>query len=292
MPAPIILFLDWDSTLTTASTVPLLLSLSPTPPSTCPAELSAHYASALAVHSSSYAPSASSRNTLAQEVVYLDSLRGIERASIERCEEAGVWRGVSPQVIDDAAGEAIRGRSVVLREGAERVIQQGLNGRGRVVVLSVGWSAQFIRGCLLAAMGKEAEAVEIKANEIVEDRKLNRYFGAERGGIWTCADKARVLKEVVGKAKAKAKAKEVRTVYVGDSVTDLECVTSVDVGICMRGEVEGTEQKELHGTLKRLAIECRWIVERKAGEQETGVWEDKVVLWWARDFHDICEGEF
>ena len=80
-----------------------------------------------------------------------------------------------------------------------------------------------------------------------------------------------------------------RTVYTGDSLTDLECLTSVDVGICIRGEVDGSEQKELRRTSERLGIECRSVLERKAGENGS---EGKVRLWWAKDFNEICEAGF
>ena len=286
MPTPILLFLDWDSTLTTTSTIPILLSLSPKSPSRSPADLSILYASSLAAHVSSYTPRANSRTTLVEEITYLNSLRDVERASIERCEEAGVWMGVTPQIIEDAAEKAVRERRVVLREGTGRVIEEVMKRGGRVVVLSVGWSGQFIRRCLRTTVGVEAEGVEIRANEIEEDGKLSRYFGAEEGGIWTCGDKARLLDEVGGRTK------EVRTVYVGDSVTDLECLTCVDIGVCMTDKVEGREQKELCETLQRLRIKCTWILERKASEKGSGVAKDDVCLWWAKDFHEICEGLF
>ena len=282
MHKPILLFLDWDSTLTTTSTVPLLLSLSPYPPSTTPSELSALYAFAFAAHSSSYAPTASPRTTLTEEITYLNNLRDIERASIERCEQAGVWRGVTWQIVEDAAEKAIREGSVVLREGAERLIEEVLKRRGRVVVLSVAWSGRFISGCLRTAFGKKAEAVEVRANEIEEHGKLSRYFRAEGNGIWTCGDKARVLKEVVHEAK------EVKTIYVGDSVTDLQCLTSVDVGISMGDESNGSELRELRRTLERLGVECQWVENSKASQDRSGVAKEQTGLWWADDFHDIC----
>lgn len=197
-----------------------------------------------------------------------------------------MWTGVTPQIIEDAADKAISEGSVVLRKGAGRLIEEVLKRRGRVVVLSVGWSGRFIRACLRTAVGMEAEAVGIRANEIEEDGKLSRYFGAEEDGIWTCGDKVRVLNEFVGVAE------EVKMVYVGDSVTDLGCLTCVDVGICMRGEVEGSEQKELCETLKRSRIECKWILERKASEKGSDFAKDNACLWWAKDFHEICEGLF
>ena len=270
--------------MTTASTIPLLLSLPPTNSSLSPAELSALYASSLAAHNSSYVPNACSRTTLVAEVAYLNSLRDVERASIERCERAGVWREVTPQIIENVAEEAIRDGNVVLRPGARRLIQEVLKEKGRIVVVSVGWSRRFIHKCLRVAFGEESSAVEVKANEIGEDGKLDRYFEAEGSGIWTSGDKARLLKEVVGDAK------DVKTIYVGDSVTDLQCLTLVDVGICIRGEGEGSEQRELLGTLDRLGIECRWVLEYK-GIKKGSTHNEEAGLWWAKDFQEICESK-
>ena len=142
-------------------------------------------------------PSPSSRITLSEEIAYLNSLRHVERASIERCEQVGVWRGVTPLVIEDAAVKTVREGTVVLRHGAGRIIEDVMMEKGRVVVLSVGWSARFISTVLRTALGKESKAIEVRANEIEEDGKLSRYFGAREGGIRTCGNKARVLREIL-----------------------------------------------------------------------------------------------
>ena len=185
-------------------------------------------------------------------------------------------------MIEGAAEKAIREGSVVLRPGAGRIVEEVLKSGGKVVVLSIGWSAWFISCCLRAGLGKEAKVVEVRANEIREDGNLNRYFGVDGGGIWTCGDKMRVLSEVIQDEKG------MRTVYVGDSVTDLECLTRVNVGICMRGGETGSEQNSLCRTLERLKIECRCFLERKAGDKGNAVAEE-VALWWAKDFDEIYE---
>lgn len=81
-------------------------------------------------------------------------------------------------------------------------------------------------------------------------------------------------------------------VYVGDSATDLDCLLSADIGICVRneGEMSG-EQTELRETLRRLAIGCQGIGCMKSDDLEAnstrGTQEIGSSVWWARDFDDI-----
>ena len=238
------------------------------------------YASCLATYNSSYIPNTSSRASLSEEIAYLGSLQDVERASIERCEQAGAWRGVTPDVVDSAAEKAVAQGDVVLRLGATRLITETLAGGGKVIVVSVAWSRRFIRTCLRAIIGEDADKVEVKANEIGNDGKLDRYFEREGSGIWTCADKVKIVREISDNAK------EGSVVYVGDSVTDLECLTLVDVGICIRGQKEGSEQKELRETLKRVGIGCQWVLGAQ-GSQDGRAGGKGMSLWWARDFDEI-----
>ncbi|KAK0509978.1 hypothetical protein JMJ35_007372 [Cladonia borealis] len=117
-PRPLLLLLDFDSTLTLTSTIPLLLSLStfPTLHPLLPA-LSSSYTSSLASHSASYHPKKESRKTVASELAYLTTLTPIEKNSISRLENAGVWKGVTRGRIEDVAKQAVKGGKVVLRKG-------------------------------------------------------------------------------------------------------------------------------------------------------------------------------
>ena len=178
---------------------------------------------------------------------------------------------------------------------------------GKVGVISVGWSGEFFRGCLRTGMeeeghkGMDVDDIDIRANEIVggESGKASRYFeeggrGGE-GGLWTSGDKKAVMSEIMEAGKKEGRV----VVYVGDSVTDLECLVAAHVGICVRDfneEEEGmsTEQRGLHATLERVGITCSWIRDMGADDVEEAVRERNVQLagniWWARDFDEICNG--
>ncbi len=233
----------------------------------------------------------------------------MERASVERVEAAGLFRGVGARDVEAAAARAVEGGGVGLRAGVEgllgRVLRSGGGGGGgggggTVCVVSVAWSRRFIYGVLEGWARREGWGgggggwvvgdVEVRANEI-EGGGLDRVFGAA-GGIWTAGDKVRVMRDVVEAAATVAAAAAAggvesasRTIYIGDSTTDLACLLEADVGICIRDEAMTEEQRELQGTLKRVGVECLHVGRFKDGDVEDGGKR----LWWARDFEEVCQ---
>ncbi|KAL8871545.1 MAG: hypothetical protein Q9174_002648 [Haloplaca sp. 1 TL-2023] len=147
-------------------------------------------------------------------------------------------------------------------------------------------------------MDVDINDIDIRANEIVGGKsgRMNRYFEEAgrrgEGGLWTSGDKRAVMDEVV------VEGERGMVVYVGDSVTDLECLIGADVGICVRdvdedGEGMGSEQRGLEETLGRLGITCSWIGEMCATDVEEaatreGKGKQEASLWWARNFDEIC----
>lgn len=258
---------------------------------------------------------------------------------MRRVEGAGVFVGVTGTDVDCAAGRCVDGGEVVLRRGWRGLVrgvlggdvdgegvQEGVEGKGKVGVVSVGWSGRFIRGSLLRAVSaggaggggeevgdgegrKMVGEMEIVANEIerLDDADgsqgmLSRWFdGVEGGGVWTAGDKGRVVRRLVAEdcveeRKGGEGRERTRTVYVGDSVTDLECLMLVDVGICIRDEPLQSGQEALRETLGRIGVECRWIggmQHERVGHSDRGLESGSgggmKGLWWARDFEEIHE---
>ncbi|KAL8971995.1 MAG: hypothetical protein Q9197_002988 [Variospora fuerteventurae] len=269
---PLHLILDWDGTLTTSSTLPTIAQIGYARNASHPLPswhtISEAYMSDLRAHTSTYSPPASERNTIAQELQWLESLRDVERKSTERVEAAGIFRNVGREDVRHAAEQAMKEGKVVLRDGWIDLVAWVLKDGGEVGVVSVGWSAEFIRWCLKTGLeaskeeGKEGvkvEDIDVRANEVLdwEDGKLRRYFEEEgrggEGGIWTARDKRKVVDEMAVK---EGDGKKRVVVYVGDSVTDLECLLSANVGFCVRDEVESDEQIELKQSLGRLGVGC------------------------------------
>ncbi|KAL9603562.1 MAG: hypothetical protein Q9219_001065 [cf. Caloplaca sp. 3 TL-2023] len=308
------LILDWDGTLTTASTLSLIAQIgydanaSSTYPRNLPPweSFTEAYLADYRAHASAYTLSSSCRVTIEQELAWLESLRDVERKSTERIEDADIFQGVKRDHVRAAAREAIKEHKVVLREGwadlMETISQKG----GKIGVVSVGWSAEFIRECLESAAGQSSmeaggvgkkvdiERVDIRANNISAGGtgRMSRYFeegGRKgRGGVWTAGDKRKIMEDMFGEEPRNL---ENMLVYVGDSVTDLHCLLSADIGICMRDQGEmSTEQQELEHTLTRLEIACRWIGHLGPNDLENlraGSTNIRNSLWWGRNFRDI-----
>ena len=100
---------------------------------------------------------------------------------------------------------------------------------------------------------------------------MERWFGEEEVRIWAVGDKGRVVGEVLGGEGG-------RSVFVGDSVTDLEALLAVDVGVFLRGEGRGRGQRELRECLERIG---EYGVEESEGRGKR--------LWWTRGFEELCD---
>ncbi|KAI4192899.1 MAG: hypothetical protein LQ346_004098 [Caloplaca aetnensis] len=305
MPPPIHLILDWDGTLTTTSTLPLIARIgyarNPSLPLPSWDTISEAYMTDYRVHASAYSPSPLHRKAVKQEIAWLESLRDVERKSMERAEAAGLFKGVDREDVRRAAQRAVREGEVLLRKGWSGLVGRVLQEGGKVGVVSVGWSGDFIRGCLRTATedleGEEelpVEDIDVRTNEILGgEGKMSRYFEEKdregSGGIWIAGDKVRVMHELVA---TKPRGPDSVVVYVGDSATDFDCLLAADLGICVRneGEMSG-EQTELEKTFRRLAIGCERIgqIEPKNLKADFRPIDHSTSkrLWSARNFDEI-----
>ena len=226
--------------------------------------------------------------SLEQFFAWQESLVVVERASVERVEQAGIFANVTEGDVDEAARRAVESQRVVMRPGLISLLDNLQAQGNRVTVVSVNWSSRFIRSCLRSFQGpqhgKASGEVHIRANDIKlgSNGRLSRTFEKENRGIWTAGDKARVMREGV-----KAGPGQQLSVYVGDSLTDLPCLLLADVGVCIRDEQSGSEQQSLRETQAKLDISCQWIGEYIPA-RNGGLDRKDRNLWWARDFQEIC----
>ncbi|KAI9818140.1 MAG: hypothetical protein M1827_000765 [Pycnora praestabilis] len=328
-PPCIHLLLDWDGTLSHSDTLSTIAAIGyARNPHVQPwSSISAAYMSDFSAHVKAYKPRAEDRRTVREELEFLESLRGVERASVERVERAGIWRGVRGSDVDSGAREAIRGLEwkeggcreedgergavepeVCLRSGWAALMARVWEGGGEVGVVSVNWSRMFIRRCMVHAAGVVREegkqAVErleevlstitIRTNEIegLEDEEggigtMSRYFKDEGEGIWTAADKERVLNELLGDRSHVGRQGETLSVYVGDSATDLCCLMRTHVGVVIRDQPIKSGQKDLKRICERLSINVRPIAEY--GDHCLSDSNAGKSLWWAGDFNQILD---
>ncbi|MCJ1431681.1 hypothetical protein MMC27_001036 [Xylographa pallens] len=269
------------------------------------------YFSALTAHTAAYHPPAAQRTTPALELAFLASQRGVEDASVRRVEAAGLFQGVRRGDVLSAAERMVRAGEVRVRKGwVEMVRGVGVgegdrsgeeegevegNKRGaEVYILSVNWSRAWIAAVLDAdlrlylspspATTVRDLGVHVVANELRgldapagSCGRLDRWFGAAGGGLWTSADKGRVVREVLGGRRGGW------SVYVGDSVGDLEGLLECDVGVCVRDGEMGRGQRELRDGLERVGVRCEWVGgwrgERGEGRR----------VWWAGGWGEVVE---
>ena len=292
---PIRLFLDWDGTIALTDTLSIIASigyakngLRELPPWS---HFTGAYIADYSAHAASYKPQKSDRTLVEQELAWLESLVDVERKSIERVEAAGIFASVTTVDVQAAAAQAAEKQEVRLRSGLVELLGALTRTKGSASIISVNWSRTFITEFLKTAdkmTGWRWPIERIWANEIEfgTGGKLTRLSRKENRGIWTAGDKSRIFRE----ATALHDRGHV-SVYMGDSSTDLDCLLSADVGICVRDEPMASEQKTLAETLERLAIACLWVGNYHSAEdleKDFPVRTGKT-LWWARDFKEVAD---
>ncbi|KAI5857752.1 HAD-like domain-containing protein [Tricharina praecox] len=228
------LILDFDETLTLVDTISLLSSAAyRLRPTTVPALPPWSYFAESWLddynrHVQSYPHL---RRTLDDEYQFLASLAPVERASIRRIEKAGVFTGLRINDLAHAAEE-----TVTVRPGLWQACRPVLDAGGRVSVLSVNWSKEWIRS---AERVKFELEVEVVSNSLCEDGttttgEITREPAlGEDHGIWTAQNKTVMMKRLV-----EGGGSEGLVVYVGDSSTDLMCLLQADVGVVIGDKLD------------------------------------------------------
>lgn len=125
--------------------------------------------------------------------------------------------------------------------------------------------------------------MDIRANDIFSKR-----LRSEEAGIYVSADKAREMADMVQQWRAALRQPIdldlLRTIYVGDSLTDLECLLAADIGIVI---LTATMRKLSH-VLKQLRIRLSWLgYYFYSGMRIRQKVPDKI--WWARDLDEIVD---
>ncbi len=135
-----------------------------------------------------------------------------------RVEATKVFRGVTKEILNSAAEKAVRDAELEMRGGWQRLVGIIMKEGGKVSVVSVGWSGDFIRGCLHASLDQfrateqdgdldnrlNSPLIDVRANNILggDDGKMHRYWRAatsdDRSQVLTVEDKLRVMKDIGG----------------------------------------------------------------------------------------------
>lgn len=147
------LVLDFDGTLTTSSTLSLIYNTGHRLNPSCPPWQSISQAY-IDDFNSMKTTSMAKPTTLLQALQRLEAMRAIEYRSIARVEATKVFRGATKEILHAAAEKAVRDAELEMRDGWQKLVGMVMKGEGKVGVVSVGWSGDFIRSCLCASLNR------------------------------------------------------------------------------------------------------------------------------------------
>lgn len=213
-------------------------------------------------YKSAYKPITSERNTLSQELEYLSGFRKVDEKSIARVETAGIFSGISKSQFRSVGSKALKPEGELqLRPGFKEIIELANKRRWHVYVLSINWSAGFIEGVL-----EKYPGVKVVANETTDDGRIIGPPEADGQTLIGTSDKLKAFKGILEGSGD-------RTVYFGDSTTDIKCL------LHGTGIVIGAQDSSLLKTLHRVGVNVRSTTSGSKTEK----------VYWANDFHEVLD---
>lgn len=213
-----------------------------------------------------FTPKEAERTAIAQEKIFLGGLKSVEEASLRRVGEAALFKDLGPAAMRRVGEEAVQNGHVTLRPGFGNIVRAAREKGWPVGVVSVNWSADFIRGAVGDVL-REDDAVI--ANGTREADGTIYGPAALDGDLLLCApDKVRAMRQLRQGSTL---------VYFGDSMTDLECLVEADRGVVMTDDDGG--ESSLLRALTRLGFEVPHVEANKT-------------MAWARTFDEVIESGF
>ncbi|KAH7326653.1 HAD-like domain-containing protein [Stachybotrys elegans] len=220
-----------------------------------------HYIDGLQKYRTGYHIPECDRLSLHEELQYLEALKHMEEASLQRLEQSGIFGGLSDEKLFGMGRDAVQSGRVLLRDGFTNMMQLARERKWEVAIISVNWSRAFIRGIL------HPLDLPVIANEIGQD-------GAVKGPqilgetMTNCTDKRDAMSRVVEQG-----ASNMQTLYFGDSTTDMQCL--LEGGIVMSND----ETSSLMRTLRRIGVSVPHV----------GSYQQDAKIHWARNFEEVLD---
>jgi thiamine phosphate phosphatase / amino-HMP aminohydrolase len=190
------IFTDWDETIASKDTLALIAPPDPAEPGAPPpfSFFVDYYMQVSRDFEKSFGP----RNTLQRQLEFLDSIKVVEKASVSKIEEYGLFRGVTNSDLCE------RAKQVTFREGWKEFTEKVMESEDAqlLAVLSVNWSAVFIE-CALRRIHDDAfiKQIEIRANVSVSHSIQSEYRMSKwtlREGELGCLPKRKMTESALG----------------------------------------------------------------------------------------------
>ncbi|KXJ92304.1 hypothetical protein Micbo1qcDRAFT_162529 [Microdochium bolleyi] len=294
------IFLDFDGTITTQDTISELarFALSLQASRGRGTELEAAWDKVVKAYMTGYKACvdghhtpAARRTTRDQEVEFLRQMKDSEVTSLERIRECEVFRGITPDEFRAAGRRLVEDGTIKLRPGfhefvsrmqqqqqdevgGEGVARDGGSGSGcKVWVLSVNWSSAFIEGaCWPSRVHVIANNISSADGSVVGPELLLSPRSADHRTLTNSVDKLDAMRAALASVSAEFPGFAAETVYMGDSITDMECILAADRAIVMSDAADST----LLETLRRVGTEVRNVADGEPGG-----------IVWASSFEEI-----
>ncbi|RDL34644.1 uncharacterized protein BP5553_07772 [Venustampulla echinocandica] len=290
-PRPFIL--DFDGTITTKDTISTIFQLAISRQASLGRDFTkahesiiSNYATDFSHHEKNYRPLKQDRNTLGKEINYYRGLRPVEIKSFDRVSASGIFGGIGDEEWIGLGKKAVRDGDVVVRNGF-RKFRERVEGSEAGVwgIISVNFSKGFVQG-VVEAGGGNVDGVEILTNTpdergVLQGPKIER---SDLNGqvVATSDDKLAAMKALLqlwgeNGSLGKCGLDGIAPVYVGDSGTDIECLTEDGIiGIIIRDDG--------HGNVDWSGLEFSHVKEFR--ETDGG---GAKKIYWARDYLEILD---
>lgn len=178
-------------------------------------------------------------DSLERRLEFQKQLKPFEMASVHRVEKSDLYLGVTE------AGIRAQAHKVEFKEGWWTFARKL---KTPIHVISVNWSDEFIRETFRA---NHVTPGEVMANKVYMDelgRGTGKLSSEANPGIRTSDDKLQCLKQVMS-----SQTEETRSVYCGDSSTDLAALLEADIGLIIGNEATAELLEKYGKEVKREA---------------------------------------
>lgn len=243
-------------------------------------------------HVAGYSPAEAERLTHEEERAFLRSLHQVDVKSLVRVAHSKLFEGCTEDDLFGAGQEAVRTGAVTPRHGFAEFVAAMSRSGASLSILSVNWSASFIRGVLSRCCG--VVIGDIVSNEIAEEGTIGGRGGRDKSGtaLMTSLHKLEALEDRAAAAQTRnqgtSSSSPRTTFYFGDSTTDLECLLAADFGIVMADD----ETSSLLRALSRLGFHVPPVSNPIENKRELQPVAGPQKLAWATSFTEVLESGF
>lgn len=109
------------------------------------------------------------RTTIDEEIWFQRSMRVVEEASVLRVGQSGIFRGVPDWVWREAGWRQCQRKRIRITSGFRKLVESVQDQEGRLGIVSVNWSQDFLKGVLGFALGGDgkAESILVLSNRVI-----------------------------------------------------------------------------------------------------------------------------